>query len=235
MCVSNSYIERAPITSITSNFACSVVVPGRVFLRRLINLTIGIRHSHQFIRLTNETKKDLQIWETFLDSFNGKSFFLKEGWASSSSLCFYNDAAQSSGYGLMFGKQWAYGTWPDSWKAYNISFLGFFPIVVGLSLWCNKLKNKRVIFITDNESIVYFINKQTAKDPKLLCLLRTLVLICLKNNILLRARHIKGARKILADSLSRFQVEKFEVLAPGMNPELTPLSAHLLPEKWGTL
>jgi len=57
------------------NFACSVVVPGRVFLRRLINLTIGIPQSHHLIRLTLEAKKDLRIWETFLDSFNGKSFF----------------------------------------------------------------------------------------------------------------------------------------------------------------
>ena len=40
------------------NFACSVVTPGRIFLRRLINLTIGIKHSHHFIRLTSEAKKD---------------------------------------------------------------------------------------------------------------------------------------------------------------------------------
>ena len=26
------------------NFACSVIIPGRVFLRRLINLTMGIRY-----------------------------------------------------------------------------------------------------------------------------------------------------------------------------------------------
>ena len=108
------------------NFACSVVVPGRVFLRRLINLTIGVHQSHHLIRLTLEVKKDLRIWETFLDSFNGKSFFLEEGLASSDSLCFFTDAAKSSGYGLIFGKQWAYGKWPDSWKDHNISFLEFF-------------------------------------------------------------------------------------------------------------
>lgn len=142
------------------NFACSVVVPGRVFLRRLINLTIGVHQSHHLLCPTLDVKKDLRIWETFLDSFNGKSFFLEEGWASSDSLCFFTDAAKSSGYGLIFGKQWAYGKWPDSWKDHNISFLEFFPIVIGLSLWCKELQNKRVLFITDNESIVYVINKQ---------------------------------------------------------------------------
>lgn len=74
------------------NFACSVVTPGRVFLRRLINLTIGIQHSHHFIRLTSEAKKDLRIWETFMSSFNGKSFFLEDHWASCYSLRFYTDS-----------------------------------------------------------------------------------------------------------------------------------------------
>jgi len=74
---------------------------------------------------------------------------------------FFTDAVKSSGYGLIFGKQWAYGKWPDSWKDRNISFLEFFPIVIGLSLWCKELQNKRVLFITDNESIVCVItNKQ---------------------------------------------------------------------------
>ena len=93
------------------NFVCSVVNPGRVFLRRPLNLTIGIKHSHHFIRLTTEAKKDLRLWETFTSSFNGKSFLLEDDWGTSYSLRFYTDSAQSSGYRLIFGKQWAYGTW----------------------------------------------------------------------------------------------------------------------------
>lgn len=31
------------------NFACLVVVPGQAFLRRLIDLTIGIRAQHHYI------------------------------------------------------------------------------------------------------------------------------------------------------------------------------------------
>ena len=120
------------------NFVCSVVTPGSVFLLRLISLTIGIKHSHHFIRVTSEAKKDLRLWKTFMRSFNGKSFFLEDDWASSYSLRFYPDSAQSSSYGLIFGKQWVYGTWPDSWKDHHISFLEFFSIVLGLSLWCSR-------------------------------------------------------------------------------------------------
>ena len=46
---------------------------------------------------------------------------------------------------------------------------------------------------------------------------------------------IRGARNILADSLSRLQVDKFKALAPGMNPEPIPLPVQLLPENWEIL
>ena len=229
--------KRVPLKELQSligllNFACSVITPGRVFIRRLINLTIGVRRAHHSIRLTRETNKDLRIWETFLASFNGKSFFLEEAWSTSYNLKFYTDAAQSSGYGILLGKHWAYGTWPDAWKANNICFLELFPIVVGHSTWCSELRNKRVLFMTDNESVVHVINKQTAKDPKMLGLLRAMVLICLRNNIFFRARHIPGVKNVLADSLSRLQVDKFHTLSRGMDPTPTPLPAHLLPENW---
>ena len=83
------------------NFACSVVVPGRVFLRRLINLTLGIKRSSHYIRLTQEVKKDLRIWHQFLAGFNCKLFFLEEAWHMSPALHFYTDAAKSQGYGII--------------------------------------------------------------------------------------------------------------------------------------
>ena len=79
----SSFLRRRKITlreiqSLTGllNFACTVVVTGRAFLRRLIYLTIGIRSSHFLIRLTREVKEDLKVWQQFLAGFNGRSFFL---------------------------------------------------------------------------------------------------------------------------------------------------------------
>ena len=63
-----------------------------------------------------------------------------------------------------FGKQWAYGRWPESWTEYNISFLESFPIVAGLGIWSHKLKHRRVLFFADNESIVYVINKNNERS-----------------------------------------------------------------------
>ena len=58
------------------NFACSVIRPGRAFLRRLIDLTVGVRMPNHYIRLNREGKEDLNLWLSFFSNFNGKFFFL---------------------------------------------------------------------------------------------------------------------------------------------------------------
>ena len=45
----------------TLNFACKVVTPGRPFLRRLIDLTIGISKPNYHIRLNREARLDLSV------------------------------------------------------------------------------------------------------------------------------------------------------------------------------
>ncbi|VDI71577.1 Hypothetical predicted protein [Mytilus galloprovincialis] len=58
------------------NFACSVVVPGRAFLRRLFDLTIGHSCPHYRITLNSEARADLRAWFDFVSNYNGKSCFL---------------------------------------------------------------------------------------------------------------------------------------------------------------
>ena len=96
------------------NFACSVVVPGRAFLRRLIDLTVGVQSSYYYVRINREVKADLRLWQSFLTGFNGRSFFLEDFWDSSDKLKLYTDAAGSLGFGAVFGSKWCYGKWPDN-------------------------------------------------------------------------------------------------------------------------
>jgi len=85
------------------NFTCSVILPGRAFLRRLIDLTIGIQHPYHCVRLNKDVKADLQVWMQFLAGFNGHAFFLDDLWVTSTSLKLFTDAAGSKGYGAVFG------------------------------------------------------------------------------------------------------------------------------------
>jgi hypothetical protein len=193
------------------NFACAVVVPGRAFLRRLINMTIGVAKPHYRIRLTKGAKDDLRLWLSFLYEFNGKCLFLPSTWASSVTLHLFTDSAASIGYGAVFNTSWLLGSWNEAWRHQNITLLEFYPIILALDTWCDRLANQCVLFHTDNMALVSIINKQTTKDTGILQLLRRMVLVCLKHNILFQAIHIPGCCNILADLLSRSKFDHFKL------------------------
>jgi hypothetical protein len=172
------------------NFACSVIIPGRAFLRRLIDLTHGIRLSHHFIKLNRESKEDINVWLMFLANYNGRSFFIDERWANSQQLSLFTDAAGGVGFGAIFGSEYCYGLWPDTWRHRNIAILEFYPIVLSLCLWGHGMANRSVLFFTDNEALVYVINKQSCRDKTLMQFVRKLLLVCLQHNILFKAIHI---------------------------------------------
>ena len=215
------------------NFACSVVKPGRAFLRRLIDLTIGVRSAHFSIRLSSESKQDLKIWYSFLSGYNGKSFFINDFWLNSSKLNLFTDASGALGFGSIFGKHWCYGKWPNDWAYRNIAILEFFPIVLSLYMWGHEMENQCILFFTDNEALVHVINKQSCKDKVLMFFVRRLVLICLKYNIVFKAKHVPGSKNVLADSLSRLQVDTFRRLAPAyMDESPSTIPLHLQPQNW---
>lgn len=60
------------------SFDCSVVFPGRAYLRIRIKTAIDITKVYNLIRLNNEVKADLYAWLAFLKQFNGRSNFLTE-------------------------------------------------------------------------------------------------------------------------------------------------------------
>ena len=217
------------------NFACSVVVPGRAFLRRLVDLTKGIKKAYHHIRLNKGARHDIKLWLTFLDNFNGRAFFLSDRWETSATLQLFTDAAGSKGYGAVFGSHWFYGAWPGSWRSLNISCLELFPITLSVHVWGYLMANQRVVFFTDNAALVDIINKQSSKHKLIMALLRPLILCCLRHNILFKARHVPGLQNSRADFISRFQIDSFKAITPDADPFPTPVPTNLLPESWSLI
>jgi len=145
------------------NFACSVIVPGWAFLRRLINLTIEVHSPNFSIRLTQSLKEDLKVWLSFSSQYICKSFFLPNVWNNFDKLNFFTDAAGSLGIGAVFGDNWCYGEWPANWICKNIATLDFYPIGLSLSLSGDQLNNECVLFFTDNEALVHVNNRQSCR------------------------------------------------------------------------
>ena len=187
----------------------------------LIDLTKGIRKPHHQVRLTKDTKYDINVWHDFLCSYNGKSFFLSSQWETSKSLNLFTDAAGSLGYATIFGNHGSqyYG-------------LRIFPIVLAIEIWGSIIRDRYVVFFSDNQAVVEIINRQTSKDRSVMVLLRHFVLCTLEHNILFHAKHIAGSLNRESDALSRLQVEKFRFLAPYADEQPTTVPAHLQPNNW---
>jgi hypothetical protein len=177
-------------------------------------------------------REDLKMWLNFLVGFNGTSMFNDAFWSFNTDICLYTDssAAKGHGFGAVFDTQWALGIWPDSWHdtglTNDITILEYFPILVAIYIWGEELSNKKVLFKCDNQAVVNIINKQTSKSEKIMVLVRAFTLQCLRSNILFRAEHVPGAHNLMADSLSRFQLDKFRQLAPNSQPH-----PRLVPEQ----
>ena len=221
----NSYLSRSKLTLVEIqslvgllNFACSVVVPGRCFLRRLIELTRGLRKPHHRVRVTKSAKADMQMWLRFIEQFNGKSFFLADRWENSVNLKLHTDAS-NVGFGGIFGKRWFYGEWPPCFASYHITIKELVPIVIALETWGHLVANKCIEFYTDNEAVSMVINKQSSREETLMKLLRRLVLCTLKHNILFKSIHLSSESNFLSDHLSRLQIDQFRRKAPDMNSQ----------------
>ena len=228
-CLRKDKIQLKPLQSIvgTLNFACGAVVHGRPFLRRLINLTIGVTRPCHYIRITHEVREDLKTWLIFPQAFNGKSLMLPQYWLQSPSIDLCTDASGTLGYGAVLGPQRLFGHWDDEWRGQSVTLLEFFPIELAVSVWADSLSNKCISFHSDNRAVVDIINSQTSKDTKVMHLMRKLVLSCLRPNTLFQVVPIPGINNNLADSLSRLQVEKSQAMAPKACP--FPVSIPSLP------
>ena len=211
------------------SFACRVISPGRAFLRRLQNLTCGISRPNHHIRLNTEARADLAAWHCFLSSFNGVTMIINSNWISSDAIKLYTDAASTQGFAAVFGHRWFNGKFPQIWQSYNIAVLELFPIVAALELWGGYLSNHSVLFLTDNQAVVEVINRQTAKNPHLMRLVRRLVITSLKFNIYFKSKHIPGKSNVIADKLSRFQETSARHLAPWLHLHPTELPPTLQP------
>jgi hypothetical protein len=90
-----------------------------------------------------------------------------------------------------------------------------------------QLENKKLMFNIDNKAVVTILNKKSSKSPRVMNLVRKLVLITLKYNIWLKAQHISGSLNKIADSLSRCNWQLFRELVPEADKHQTTIPSHL--------
>ena len=216
----------------TLNFACKVIPPGRPFLQRMIALTRGVKKPHHHIKLTSGFNKDLDMWSLFIEQWNGIGLFLSSLWDTSDTLSLFTDASGSIAYGGYFQTRWFQGKWLPHQQlgtpGMSILWQELFAIVVACHLWGHQWISRRIKFHCDNLGVVEVINSRRSKVPRVMDLVRDLTLCTLRHNFYFQAVHVPGKHNNIADSLSRFQMERFRQLAPHFSASPDPTPACLL-------
>ena len=118
-------------------------------------------------------------------------------------------------------EQWFHLQWPTSWASMHISPKELAPIVIAIAVWDAGWAGQRICCYSDNMAVVYTINKESARDPQLMRLLRALFFLSATFNVTITARHIPGVQNASADALSRNNMNTFHTLNPQASPQPT--------------
>ena len=207
------------------SFAAKVVKPGRMFLRRLIDLSTTVDRLHHHIDLNSEARADIQWWLEFLPQWNGVSMFQSDI-VTSVSLSLFTDAS-FQGFGAVYGKHWFSVPWPSSFGSHDINIRELFAIVAAVLTWGDRWHNKQILFFTDNMTITQVWKSGTCRDPHIMRLVRFLFLFAARRNINILLQHIQGHNNVLADALSRLQVGRFRRLHRDHHPVASPVPDEL--------
>ena len=194
-------------------FICKVIRPGRMFLRRLITLSTSVKQPHHHLSLNKEARADIKWWINNLPLLNRKSIILEPLTIHSTDLKLFTDAS-IIGYGAIFENSWIQEKWPPHFKHYSIDFKELFAIYAACITWGGKWQGKRMVFCTDNLPISQIWDTGSSKSPDLMSLIRKIYFLAAKLQFTISFKHIMGTFNPIADALSRFQVHRFQQLAP---------------------
>jgi len=136
--------------------------------------------------------------------------------------------ASRHGWGGYLERSEASGAWNKDDQSLHINALELKAVLLCLRQFEAQVRNKAVLVLSDNVTAVQYINKQGGTHSRQCNNMTVEILMwCQKRAISLLARHIVGALNVLADGLSRNEVDPKEwTLASKVTDEIF--------SQWGT-
>lgn len=211
--------------------ACKVVWVGRVFLRRMIDLSTKVRPLDHWLRLNSEFHADLAWWEAFLPLWNSRSMMGVHNPTWRPSVTFSTDASGSWGCGAVWKNEWLQHTWEEEWRHQSIAAKELVPIAAACAVWGPTWRGEHVLVQCDNLAVVHVINAQSGRDKTVMHLLRCVHFFCAVYDFRLRAEHLPGLLNVRADAISRNKMQVFFKEVPSARRSSNPLP----PSVWAFL
>lgn len=204
-------------------FLSRVVTSGRSFVRRMIELSKQAAHLHYKLTLDSEFREDLRWWLAYLPKWNGVSLFKDQYWSSNINLHLFTDAS-NLGIGAYFRGAWFLEPFMGENAKHatrSINWREMYALVKAAAVWGKDLANKKVLFHSDNMTVVSVLQSGTSKNGELMKLVRGLFYICAKNNFECSATYISTKENSVADALSRLDMVRFRSLVPNADAYMT--------------
>ncbi|KAG1925038.1 proline and serine-rich protein 1-like [Pimephales promelas] len=221
------------------NYAMRIIPQGRPFITHLLALSSSVHALEDQVNLSCECKKELKLWITFLNQWNGLTFFYDDFISLPLDIKLFTDAAPSDGFGGYYQGRWFASPWPPQLldtpeSSASSALFELYPIVVAASLWGKEWSSKSIQIHCDNEATVQCINKGRSRSLAIMPLLRRLIWISACDQFIINAKHVPGVLNQIADSLSRFYFQRFRMLAPEADPVPTPTTPIIQPRDSGS-
>ena len=186
--------------------ASKVVRNSRVFLQRLIALSTSVRDPSYYIHLNAEAKSDIEWWFQFIRQWNGRAILPPP---LMQTVTLVSNASGNWGCGAFWGRDWFHLPWNNALQDSHISTKEPAPIVLATAIWGRAWQGHTIHVLSDNTAAVAAVNNCTSALEKSAHLLRCLAFLTAHHQCKLVARHIPGQHNILADALSRNNVQLF--------------------------
>ena len=199
--VSKKIIKREPLSLIGKlAFVSKIVLSGRTFLCRLIDLSRSVTKLSHCITLNNDARVDIKWWLAFLPLWNGKQNILDPHITLSPDIQLYTDASGQSEFGIYFKSRWIAQKWPPAVSNYSIQFKELFPIYLACYIWASEFNQKHLLFHCDNQAVTDIWQSGTSKCPKSMSLVRKLFFIAAKHSFTVNFKQIPGTNNSIADA-----------------------------------
>ncbi len=139
---------------------------------------------------------------------------------------FYTDASGNWGCGAAWHTNWIQCAWQDCWRHESIATKELLPIVLAC-VWGKQWRHKRVLGYCDNQAVVDIWQAQRSRHPTIMHLLRCMHFIAAYFHTTIVIKHIPGITNIVADAISRNNLQVLQSQSPLMAPHPTPVPTPL--------
>ena len=174
---------------------------------------------HHRVCLNLSFRSDIEWWNSFITDWNGVSL-MKPNAGAESSVHVWTDASGCGAF-VPTSHEWLQLQWPDSYpagevqlKEESIALKELLPIVLACGVWGSNWTNQTVIVHCDNLGVVSLVNTGYSRIRTIMHLLRSLFFIRERFQLEVWATHVPGMRNVLADAISRNNLQLFFLQVP---------------------